>query len=145
MDSNIIRVTPDRKKAESILRMVEQTLAMIRTIDEARFPSQTAKELYDAIRELISVLLLLDGYKTFGEGAHKAAIDYLEMNYKCFSASEISLINWLRMMRNRITYDGFFVQPEFVARRKEKINLIINKLKEIINNKSRDSYSNKSR
>ncbi|HJX06269.1 MAG TPA: hypothetical protein VJ461_06175 [Candidatus Nanoarchaeia archaeon] len=135
MGSTIIRVTPDRKKAESILGMVEQTLAMLRTIDETRFPSQVAKELYDVIRELISIIMLLDGYKTFGEGAHKVAIDYLKSYYTCFSASEISLIDRLRIIRNRITYDGFFVQSDFVARRKVRLRAIIDKLKKIISKK----------
>ena len=39
--------------------------------------SNITKEYYDLIRELISVVLLLDGYKTYGEGAHKKLIEYL--------------------------------------------------------------------
>ena len=57
----LIRVTPDKEKARSILKMVEATLEMIRFIDKIKFPSNVAKEYYEIIRELISIILLLDG------------------------------------------------------------------------------------
>lgn len=47
--------------------MVETTLEMIDTIDSKKFTSLVVKEYYEAIRELITVILLLDGYKTHGK------------------------------------------------------------------------------
>jgi len=58
--------------------MAETTLEMIDSLDPERFPSNVLKEYYGVIRELIQVILLLDGYKTVGEGAHKRLIDYLD-------------------------------------------------------------------
>ena len=72
---DLIKVTPNREKADSILNMVNKTLEMISEIDAEKFPSNVIKEYYEVIRELLSVLLLLDGYKTIGEGAHKTLID----------------------------------------------------------------------
>lgn len=135
MEEDLIRVTPDKIKAKSILKMAEITLEMVKTIDENKFPSNAIKEYYEIIRELISALLLLDGYKTYGEGAHKRVIDYLEKNYKQFLDYEISTINELRIIRNRISYDGFFVQEDYINRKKEVIEAIINKLREIIKNR----------
>lgn len=65
----LLRVTPDREKAKSMTKMVEITLEMIKTIDAERFSSNIVKEYYDVIRELMTAILLLDGYKTQGEGA----------------------------------------------------------------------------
>ena len=70
----LINISPDRAKAASILKMVETTLAMVTEIDVTRFSSNVTKEYYDIIRELISVLALLDGCTTHGEGAHKELI-----------------------------------------------------------------------
>ena len=75
MDEGFVKVTPDREKSNSILKMVETTLEMIETIDVAKFPSNIVKEYYDVIRELMTAILLLDGYKTHGEGAHKKLIE----------------------------------------------------------------------
>lgn len=131
----LTRITADKKKAESILKMVETTVEMIKTIDVGKYSSNVAKEYYDVVRELMTVILLLDGYKTYGEGAHKKLIEYMEMNYKEFTSQELSLINDLRITRNKIAYDGFFVQKEYIERNQGDIQKIINKLKRIINRK----------
>ncbi|MBI2667023.1 hypothetical protein HYX13_05410 [Candidatus Woesearchaeota archaeon] len=131
----LIRITPDKEKAKSILKMVETTLEMIQETNQSKFPSHVTKEYYDVVRELVSVLLLLDGYKTLGEGAHKRMIEYLEKNYKEFDSTEIIFLDDLRVIRNKITYDGFFVKEEYIERRKERLLNIVKKLNAIINKK----------
>jgi hypothetical protein len=135
MEENLIKITPNKEKARSILKMVEKTLEMINNLDIDKFPSNITKEYYEVIRELLSVVLLLDGYKTYGEGAHKKLIEYLESNYKEFSKYETSLIDNLRNTRNKIAYDGFFVEKDYIERKKKDIDLIIKKLKGIIKKK----------
>lgn len=130
----LIRVTPDKEKARSILKMVDTTIEMIMTIDVSRYSSNITKEYYDVLRELIGIVLLLDGYKTYGEGAHKTMIEYIK-NYEEFARFEIVLIDELRKTRNRIAYDGFFVDREFIERKLDDIYNIIKKLRKIINYK----------
>lgn len=50
MDEELIRITPNKDKAISILKMGEATLEMIKQIDRAKFPSHVIKEYYDVIR-----------------------------------------------------------------------------------------------
>ena len=64
MEEGLIKITPNGEKAKSILKMAETTIEMIRHIDKSRFPSNIIKEYYEVIRELTSIILLLDGYKT---------------------------------------------------------------------------------
>lgn len=135
MEEELIKVTPNKEKAHSILKMVETTLEMIKDIDKEKFPSNVAKEYYEIIRELISVILLLDGYKATGERAHKKQIEYLEANYKEFNKTDTILIDNLRITRNKIAYDGFFVKESYVDRKLADIQDIIEKLKSIINKK----------
>ncbi|NJD77184.1 MAG: hypothetical protein FIB08_08845 [Candidatus Methanoperedens sp.] len=80
----------------------------------------------------ITVILLLDGYKTQGEGAHKKLIEYLEKNYGDFRGHEISLIDDLRVIRNKIAYNGFFVQDDYLERKRKDILVLIQKLRVII-------------
>lgn len=131
----LIRVTSDKEKAQSILKMVETTLEMVKFIDKNKFPSNIAKEYYEIIRELISIILLLDGYKAIGEKAHKRQIEYLEVNYKEFNKAEITFMDDLRITRNKIAYDGFFVKESYVDRKLADILKIIEKLKGLINKK----------
>ncbi|MFH1590275.1 MAG: hypothetical protein ABIB43_06935 [archaeon] len=135
MEEGLIKITPDKEKAQSILKMVDTTIEMIKNIDIAKFSSNVTKEYYDIIRELISIVLLLDGYKTYGEGAHKKLVKYLEVNYDNFNEYEISLIDDLRVTRNKITYDGFFVEKDYIKRKIKYIQKIILKLKNIIGEK----------
>jgi hypothetical protein len=132
---NLMKITPNKEKAKSILKMVETTIDMIDTINIDKFPSNITKEYYEVIRELLTVVLLLDGYKTYGEGAHKRLIEYVENNYKEFSKYEIYLIDNLRNIRNKIAYDGFFVDKDYIERKKKDIENIIRMLKEIIKRK----------
>lgn len=131
----LIRVTPDKEKAKSILKMVNTTIKMISIIDINSFSSNVTKEYYDVIRELISIIILLDGYKTYGEGAHKRMIDYLNSNHKEFKEYEIQLIDDLRIIRNKIAYDGFFVEKDYIKRKLEDINKIVVKLRKKIDEK----------
>jgi len=135
MEDGLVKITPNKEKAKSIMKMAEITLAMINDIDKSKFPSNVTKEYYEVIRELISIVLLLDGYKTAGEGAHKIMIEYLDTNYKQFSAYEISLIDDMRILRNKIAYDGFFVKESYLERKVQDIKDIIAKLKAIIREK----------
>jgi hypothetical protein len=128
----LIKITPNKKKAQSILKMVDTTIEMIKFIDVTKFSSNVTKAYYDVIRELMSVLLLLDGYKTYGECAHKRLIEYLRVNYNEFSEYEISLIDNLRITRNKIAYDGFFVDSDYIKRKVKDIQEVIKKIKHII-------------
>ncbi|MCK4555661.1 MAG: hypothetical protein KAT83_03565 [Candidatus Aenigmarchaeota archaeon] len=135
MEFGLKKVFPDKEKAKSILKMVETTSEMIKTLDAKKFPSNVLKEHYDVIRELIAVIALMDGYKTQGEGAHKKLIDFLAENYPEFTEYEISLIDDLRNMRNRISYDGFFIESEYLERKAGAIQRLIEKLTSLANKK----------
>lgn len=128
---DIIRVTPDKEKVKSILKMAETTLKMIETIDAKTFPSNIVKEYYDVLRELASAVMLLEGFKTQGEGAHKNIIEYLQRNNK-INGYEFSFLDDLRITRNRIAYDGFFVAEDYLERKRKDIVAISEKLKILI-------------
>ena len=131
----LIKITPNKEKARSILKMVEINLERIQLTDQKKFVSNIVKDYYDVIRELISIILLLDGFKSVGEEAHKKLIEYFGENYKYLESSEIILIDELRVLRNKITYDGFFVGQDFLERNIGTIKDTINKLKLAVDNK----------
>lgn len=132
MDNGIVKTKPDKEKAKAILKMADTTLEMIKSIDLKKFPSLIIKEYYEIIRGLITAVLSADGVKTEGEGAHKRLINYLNENYKQFSQYEISTIDDLRIIRNRIAYEGFFVEESYLQRKIPDILKIIEKLRKIL-------------
>jgi len=129
MNPGLIKVTPDKEKAKSILKMAQVSLELVQTINAKKYPSTVLKDYYEIIRELISALALLDGFKAVGEGAHKDIIDYVNGNYTQFSSADIYLMDDLRIKRHRISYDGFFVSYDYLERRINPTLRIINMLK----------------
>jgi len=46
-----MKITPNKEKAKSILRVVETVMEMINNLDTDKFPSNITKEYYGVIRE----------------------------------------------------------------------------------------------
>ena len=135
MEEGLVKVTPDKERAKSIMKMADTTLELVKTVDADRFSSNVLKDYYDVIRELLSITLLLDGLKTQGESAHKKLIEYVGRAYTLFTEHELSLIDDLRIVRNKIAYDGFFVPSDYLPRNKKAIETVIDKLKRLVNEK----------
>jgi|SRR3989344_6940253 len=126
------KVTPDKEKVQSILKMVDTTLRRIQATDLEKFATHITKDYYEILMELMTSLLLLHGYKTQGEGSHLQLIQYIHTTYPAIQGYEIALLDDLRIVRNKIAYDGFFVEPDYFSTRKKDIELLIKKLKSLI-------------
>src|SRR3989338_7376678 len=129
------KITPDREKVSSLLGMVEVSLQRIQETNDQKFTTHVTRDYYEILMELMTAVLCLDGFKTEGEGAHKQLIDYLQTYYKELQDHEIALLDDLRTIRNKIAYDGFFVEPDYLQPRKIEILIIIKKLKSLIHEK----------
>lgn len=130
----IIKTTPDSEKVKSILRLIEDREKFVLSVDIEQFATIATENYYEIIKELATCLLLLDGLKTTGEGSHKELISYLS-NYKGFSEYEISLMDDLRIKRNKSSYEGKKVDKSYLENKKDKIKNIIKLMKTIINKK----------
>jgi len=120
----IIKITPDKEKVKSILKLVKDRERFVSTVDINEFSTIATENYYEIIKELATSLLLLDGLKTTGEGAHKELIYYLS-KYKEFNEYEIDLIDDLRIKRNLSSYEGEQVDKSYLNNKKEKIVNII--------------------
>ena len=128
---NLIKITHDNEKAKSIIKMVSLIEERIKIQDKDKLAALIVADYYEVIKELITALLLTEGYKTL---SHKDLIDYLK-DYKEFNNFELAILDDLRVLRNRIAYDGFFVESSYLKRNEENIKKIIDKLKGLLNKK----------
>jgi len=131
----LVKITPDAEKAKSMVKMALTTLDMANSIDYRKFPSNVVKELYDVLRELMSATLLLDGWKTKGDGAHKKQIEYMAQNYSQITGFDADFLERLRNLRNRIAYDGFFVDAKYIKENRNVIDSLILKLRLLLKDK----------
>ncbi len=129
---DLIKITPDKERAKSILKMVNLIEERIGLQDRERMCALIVSDYYEIIKELLTALLLVDGYKTL---SHKDLIEYVEKNYKQFTGHEISLMNNLRILRNRVVYEGLFIDSSYLERNESSVKKIIEKLKKQVREK----------
>jgi hypothetical protein len=132
----LIRITPDRERARSLLDTVSVRLDAIRLLqrtDSRKFSSKIVEEYYEAVLELITAIMSIDGFKTRSDaaGSHIAAIEYLRENYKGLGYGEIGIIDDLRKKRIGITYYGRHVKEDYIEANRREIESIMDKLRAI--------------
>lgn len=129
---DLIKITPNNEKARNILKMILLIEERIKNQDKEKMTALIIADYYEIIKELITAILLTDGYKTL---SHKDLFDYLNEKYPQFNANDISNLNDLRVLRNRIAYEGFFVDISYLKRNEILFKEIIKKLKNILGDK----------
>lgn len=130
---DLIRISPDKEKARNILKMV--SLLKERVNKEKEKEKMTALvivDYYEMLKELITALLLIDGYKTL---SHKDLIEYLKEREKEFDTGEISVLDDLRVLRNRVAYEGFMIEPSYLIRNENLFKGLIKRLGELVENR----------
>jgi len=129
---DLIKITPDKERAGSILKMVSLLGERIKNQDKTKMTALIVADYYEMIKELITAILLADGYKTL---SHKDLIDYLKEKHPQFNGNDISILDDLRILRNRITYEGFSIEASYLSRNESLFKSIIKKLKDVLNAK----------
>ena len=123
----ITKVKPDKQKSDSLKKMAEITLVRLDSTDMDKYPSNTLLDYYDAINKLIEAITLRGGTKVKGEGAHQELIDYAAKEKKIDEHMRVFL-QQMRDYRNRISYEGFMVNENYIKLNKEIIERIVKHL-----------------
>lgn len=123
----ITKIQPDKQKAESLKKMARITLERLKGTDTEKYPTNTLTDYYDVIHKLMEALTLAEGIKIKGEGAHQELIDYVAKLHN-FDEQTRQFLQQMRNYRNRISYEGFMIQKNYIMLNQRKIDAIIQKL-----------------
>src|SRR3989338_10869984 len=119
---NIRKVSVDEDKIDSILKMCS---ARFKFVKKQEIDKETAsiitENYYEIIKELLTALLLKNGLKSDN---HECLISYFKKNCPNYEY-ETSIIHELKNIRNRITYDGIFVEKQYTVKNKMEFEHII--------------------
>lgn len=129
MGPEIRPIKPDAIRAADLVRTAELRAAAIELLPIGPFSTIIAEGRYEIIKELITALMLLDGWMTL---SHESLIRYLAENYVEFTDEELDFLDGFRKLRNDIGYRGQQVAPEFLKRHEEIISEITEKLTALI-------------
>ena len=128
----LIKIRANKEIAISISRMISLIEERIKLQDSEKMAALIISDYYEIIKELITAILLVEGYKTL---SHKDLVDYIKENYKEFSRHEVSVLDNLRILRNRITYEGYQIERSYLSRNETLFKSIVLKLKKILDKK----------
>ena len=130
--NKIKKISIDKERSKAILNSILLREKFLKNNDEKEFASIFIETDYEIIKELITALMYLDGYKTL---SHEYLISFLSKFYKDFSEYEINLIDKLRITRNKIAYEGFLIEKDYYINKKDDIKGVIEKLKKVLMSK----------
>ncbi len=125
---SLIKITPDKERAKSILKMINLIEDRIKLQNKEKMSALIISDYYEIIKELATSVLLIDGYKTL---SHKELFDYLVDKYSEFRSYN-HFFNDLRVLRNRVSYEGFFIDKDYLDRNEFLMKELINKLKKFV-------------
>ena len=128
----VSRIRPDKEKAKSLLKIVELREKDLKSKDKKEFATLIVEGYYEIIKELITGIMSIDGYKTI---SHELLIAYMDQFYKEFSSAELYVMDNLRKTRNDIAYRGVLIPLQYLERDEKEFIAIIVKLKKIVSTK----------
>jgi hypothetical protein len=126
------KIQPDKQKAKSLIQMAEITLERLKGTDNYKYPTNTLTDYYDSIHKLMESLGFIEGIKIKGDGAHQELIDHICKKYNLSESIRIFLQE-MRDFRNRISYEGFMINENYIRANSKKIEDIIKILKSLVN------------
>ncbi len=129
---HIRKISCDEDKIKAILKMcsVRLKFAKKQEIDDET-ASLITEDYYEIIKELLTALLLKNGLKSDN---HECLISFFKEKYPN-QEYEINMIYELKNIRNRISYDGIFVEKQYLVKNKLEFEHIINLLVKLIKDK----------
>jgi uncharacterized protein (UPF0332 family) len=128
----IRRVDIDEDKINSILKMCKVRIRVLKQIKlDEETASVIADDYYEVIKELLTALLLLNSLKSSN---HECLISFFKKIYPD-NEYETKVMYELKRIRNKINYEGFFVEKSYVERSKLEFGHIIRFLKKEIKEK----------
>jgi len=125
------KIRPDKDKAKSLIKMAEITLERLKGIDNYKYPTNTLIDYYDSIHKIMESLAFIEGIKIKGEGAHQELIDHICKKYTLSESIRVFLQE-IREFRNRISYEGFMINADYINTNSKRIEGIIRTLRNLV-------------
>ena len=123
----LTKIQVDKNKSLSLIKMAKVTLERLEKTDMEEYPSNTLSDFYDVIHKLMEALILQEGIKFRGEGAHQELIDYVAGRYD-LGEQVRQFLQQMRDYRNRISYEGFMIHRNYIVLNRKRVEDIIKEL-----------------
>ena len=133
LEYKVKKVKENPEQAKALLQLAKRRLESIKKRRKDEYPQLLIESYYEAIKELISSLLTIHGYKSY---SHECLISFLNEYYSdSLDDFQLRFLDDMRKLRSDIQYRGRDVADDYLERNSSTIEKIIEILFNIIQKK----------
>jgi len=130
LEYKVKKIKENPEQAKALLQLAKRRLESIKKRRKDEYPQLLIESYYEAIKELISSLLAIHGYKSY---SHECLVSFLNEYYPDFLEDfQLSFLDSMRKLRSDIQYRGRDVADDYLERNISTIEKIIEILFNII-------------
>ena len=130
LEYKVKKIKENPEQAKALFQLAKRRLESIKKRRKDEYPQLLIESYYEAIKELISSLLAIHGYKSY---SHECLISFLNEYYPDFlDEFQIRFLDGMRKLRSDIEYRGRDVADDYLERNSSTIEKIIEILFNII-------------
>ena len=123
LEYKVKKVKENPEQAEALFQLTKRRLKSIEKRKKDEYPQLLIESYYEAIKELISALLAIHGYKSY---SHECLISFMEEFYPtALDDFQIHFLDNMRRLRSDIQYRGRDVADDYLERNSSTIEKII--------------------
>jgi hypothetical protein len=122
VDDEIFTISKDKPRAIDLVGLAKDRFQLIKILPKDKI-YKFIEEYYEIVKELLTTIMYLDGYKTL---SHKALIEYFASKYNnILDSNKLRLLDQLRKLRNGIMYYGEKISRDFLINNEKEITQTI--------------------
>lgn len=131
MNEDVFKIKKDKMRAEDLYLRAKDRFEFISFYPKEKV-YKIIEESYESLKELLTSLMYLEGYKTL---SHIKLIEFIQDKFNLFSDKEFRLINNLRKFRNGTMYYGEKISSGFLDNHFNEIIFLNKKLIKFVRDK----------
>ena len=130
LEYKVKKIKQNPEQAKALFQLAQRRLESIKKRRNDEYPQLLIESYYEAIKELISSLLAVNGYKSY---SHECLVSFLEQYYPGnLEDFQLIFLDGLRKLRSDIQYRGRDIADDYLNRNTPTIEKIIEILYNII-------------
>jgi uncharacterized protein (UPF0332 family) len=123
VEYKVKKIKPNPEQATSLFHLATRRLESIEKRGDEEFPQLLVESYYEAIKELISALLALHGYKSY---SHECLLSFLSAFYPTtLDSVQMHFLDEMRKLRGDIQYRGREIAEDYLERNLPLIEKIL--------------------
>ncbi len=116
-------VKKNPEQARSLVELAKRRLESVEKRKDYEYPQLLIEDYYETIKELVSALIAIHGYKSY---SHECLISFIrQFHPNTLASSQLRFLDDLRKLRSDILYRGREIAEDYLNRNSSEIERIL--------------------